>query len=93
MKLQDYLKAKQNADKYLQDSRINYTIVRPGTLNNDNGTSRVNVSKRLKPEGEIPREDVARVLVASLDTKVAQNKTFELLSGETEINSALQQLN
>ncbi|MAT90338.1 MAG: NAD-dependent dehydratase [Flavobacteriaceae bacterium] len=91
--LQDYLKAKQNADKYLQDSRINYTIVRPGTLNNDNGTSRVNVSKRLKPEGEIPREDVARVLVASLDTKVAQNKTFELLSGETEINSALQQLN
>ncbi len=91
--LQAYLHAKKDADNHLQESTLNYTIVRPGTLNNDTGTNRIKVSKRLKPEGEIPREDVARVLVASLDTKVAQNKTFELLSGETEIDSALQHLN
>ena len=91
--LQAYLHAKKDADNHLQDSTLKYTIVRPGTLNNDTGTNRVKVSKRLKPEGEISREDVARVLVASLNTNVAQNKTFELLSGETKIDSALQHLN
>jgi uncharacterized protein YbjT (DUF2867 family) len=35
--LQDYLKAKHNADEYLKNSGLNYSIVRPGTLTNDSG--------------------------------------------------------
>jgi uncharacterized protein YbjT (DUF2867 family) len=33
--LQEYLKAKHNADEYLKSSGLNYSIVRPGTLTND----------------------------------------------------------
>jgi uncharacterized protein YbjT (DUF2867 family) len=33
--LQDYLKEKHNADEYLKNSGLNYSIVRPGTLTND----------------------------------------------------------
>jgi hypothetical protein len=32
--LQEYLKAKHNADEYLK-RQLNYSIVRPGTLTND----------------------------------------------------------
>jgi uncharacterized protein YbjT (DUF2867 family) len=37
--LQDYLKAKHNADEYLKNSGLNYSIVRPGTLTNDRITN------------------------------------------------------
>lgn len=33
--LYDYLKAKQNADEHLKSSSLDYVIVRPGNLTND----------------------------------------------------------
>jgi uncharacterized protein YbjT (DUF2867 family) len=39
--LQDYLKAKHNADEYLKNSGLNYSIVRPGTLTNDQDYKRL----------------------------------------------------
>ena len=87
--LQEYLKAKQDADEYLQASKLNYTIVRPGALNNESASHRVKAAKQLEPEGEISRADVARTLVASLEETVAPKATFELLSGDEIIETAL----
>src|SRR5680860_833586 len=74
--LKDYLNAKHNADEHLKDSGLNYTIVRPGTLNNDKGTGKIKLEKELESVGEIPREDVARIMVASLPDATAHNAIF-----------------
>ena len=87
--LQDYLKAKQNADEYLKSSGINYSIVRPGSLNNNEGSGKIKLEKKFDEFGEISRADVAKTLVEVLDDKVRHNEIFEILSGDTEIEKAV----
>lgn len=87
--LKEYLKAKHNADEYLKNSGLKYTIVRPGTLNNDAGTGKIKLETELKSQGEISRADVAEVLVASSNDATALNAVFEMISGETIIDKAL----
>lgn len=88
--LKDYLKAKHNADEHLTNSGMEYTIVRPGALNNEAGNGKIQLENKLNKSGEISRQDVAETLVGSLDDSVARNKTFEILQGDTQIKSALQ---
>jgi len=87
--LQDYLKAKQNADEYLKSSGVNYTIVRPGSLNDKDASGKIQLKEKLSEMGEISRADVARTLVAVLEDDVQSNNTFEILSGDTEIQQAV----
>jgi len=87
--LQDYLKAKHNADEYLKSSGLNYSIVRPGSLTNGDLTNKIQLETKLNKSGEISRNDVAQTLVRSLNDDVANNATFEILKGETLIGDAL----
>ncbi len=89
--LQDYLKAKHNADEHLRRSALNYTIVRPGALNNDKASNHIILTDKLTQQGEIPREDVAQVLSRVLHDDVANRTTFEILEGDTLISKALEQ--
>lgn len=88
--LKDYLKAKHNADEHLTKLGMEYTIVRPGALNNEAGNGKIQLENKLNKRGEISRQDVAKTLVGSLEDSVAKNKTFEILQGDTQINSALE---
>ncbi|SDE31707.1 Uncharacterized conserved protein YbjT, contains NAD(P)-binding and DUF2867 domains [Pricia antarctica] len=90
--LKDYLKAKHNADEYLKNSGLHYTIVRPGTLNNDEGTGKIKLKRELESAGEIPRADVARTLVASLHDAKGPNAIFEMVSGDVLIDEALDKI-
>ena len=87
--MQDYLQAKQNADEHLKSSGIAYSIVRPGSLNNNDGSGKIKLEKKFDDFGEIPRADVAKTLVEVLDDDVRQNEVFEILSGDTEIEKAV----
>jgi uncharacterized protein YbjT (DUF2867 family) len=87
-----YLEAKAEADAALTASGLDWTIVRPGRLTNDPGTGRVEVSDRLGGAGEVPRDDVAAVLLACLDEQGTIGKTFELFAGETPIAEAIGRL-
>jgi len=87
--LQDYLKAKQNADEHLRSSGIDYSIVRPGSLTNDGSTGKIQLEEKLNKQGKISRADVAKTLVEVLDNGVKKNQTFEILSGETPIDKAV----
>jgi uncharacterized protein YbjT (DUF2867 family) len=89
--LKEYLEAKQNADQYLDISGLTFNIVRPGALNNNEGIGKIKLDHKLKQQGEIPRWDVARTLVKSLDTNVAKNQAFEILTGDTKIEKAVQE--
>ena len=44
------------------------------------------------PRGSVTREDVAAVLVASLDLTKTVGKTFDLLNGDDEIEEALRKV-
>ncbi|MHA7832019.1 MAG: SDR family oxidoreductase [Flagellimonas sp.] len=89
--LKEYLQAKQNADHYLDISGLTFTIVRPGALNNKEGIGKIKLSQKLNERGEIPRWDVARTLVKSLEDDVSKNQAFEILTGETKIEEAVQE--
>jgi len=90
--MRPYLEAKAEADQALRDSTLDYTIVRPGRLTNAPGTSRVSAAKRLGRSGSVPRDDVAAVIDCALEQGLAVGRTFELLSGETPIVTALRSL-
>src|SRR4051795_11754530 len=64
--MRPYLEAKAAADAALVDSGLDYTIVRPGRLTNDPGTSKVTAGRDVARD-EVTRDDVAAVLVAVLD--------------------------
>jgi len=89
--LKEYLQAKQNADQYLDISGLTFTIVRPGALNNKEGIGKIKLSQKLNERGEIPRWDVARTLVKSLENDVSKNQAFEILTGETKIEEAVKE--
>lgn len=91
-KLQDYLKAKHNADEYLKTSGLEYSIVRPGTLTDEEQVSKIELAPKLNKRGEISRADVAQTLVQSLEDKTANNATFEIIKGEQSITEALLQV-
>lgn len=90
--MRPYLRAKARADGRLRESGLDWTIVRPGSLTEEDGTGRVEAAEHLGRRGEISREDTARVLASVLDTPNTSGKTFEVLAGETPVREALEGL-
>jgi uncharacterized protein YbjT (DUF2867 family) len=86
-----YLRAKGKADEELKASGLDYTICRPGRLTDDPGTGMVSAGEHVD-RGQIPRDDVAAVLAAVLDTPSTIGKTFEVVSGKTPIEEAVRAL-
>ncbi|MBU8815603.1 SDR family oxidoreductase [Mycolicibacterium goodii] len=84
-----YMHAKSEADANVRArTGLKTTIVRPGGLTDDAGTGRVRIADNTG-RGTVPREDVARVLLAVLDTPQTAGRTFELISGDSPIADAL----
>ncbi|MHC9296366.1 SDR family oxidoreductase [Mycobacterium sp. LTG2003] len=84
-----YMQAKSDADADVRArAGLQTTIVRPGSLTNEPGTGKVTIAESTG-RGSIAREDVARVLLAVLDTPGTAGRTFELIAGETPIAEAV----
>ena len=90
--MRPYLEAKAEADRYLMASGLDYTIVRPGSLTDDPGTGRVRLSTELGGRGEVPRDDVAAVIVQVLDAPTTIGVTFEVFSGDRLVAEAVRSL-
>ncbi|MCC9166180.1 SDR family oxidoreductase [Pontibacter harenae] len=90
--LENYLRAKGNADDYLLESGLTYTIVRPGSLSFEAPTGKVTIARHFEERKEtpIPRADVAQVLLSCLDVENVKGKIFELFTGDTPIQEALE---
>jgi uncharacterized protein YbjT (DUF2867 family) len=83
-----YLRAKGAADADLASrAALDWTILRPGRLTNEPGTGLVRLAERTG-RGAVPRDDVAAVLVAFLDTP-AGGMTLELVAGDTPVDEAV----
>ncbi len=84
----EYLRAKAAADRALVESGLEYTIVRPGRLTDDPPRGLVRVGEGLD-HGEIPRADVAAVLLACLDARHTIDRAFDVVAGEIAIDAAV----
>ncbi|MFD2517552.1 SDR family oxidoreductase [Salinimicrobium flavum] len=90
--LEHYLEAKAEADEHLRESGLKYTILRAGALTDDMGLGKVKLAGKLGAPGEIPRDDVAFLLIMSLADPLVQNMTFEAVEGDEPIKSAMIEL-
>lgn len=86
-----YLRAKARADRDLAASDLDWTIVRPGRLTDDQPTGRVRAARHVE-RGEVPRADVAAVLAAALADDSTIGRVFEVVGGDTPIVDALSAL-
>lgn len=88
-----YYHAKAAADDYLQQTALNYTILKPGMLTDDEPKGKVDYGERTDERtGSIPRWDVAEVIVKSLDAENTYRKSLELLSGPYQIDEAIEKI-
>ncbi|TMN38679.1 SDR family oxidoreductase [Pseudoalteromonas sp. S2755] len=87
--IKPYLVAKHMADQHLQRSVVNYTIVRPGALQNEPANGGFSTSRpENRKDAVISRENVADAL-AYLATRHPQNLTFELFNGVQSVEQSL----
>ncbi|MGA9225234.1 MAG: NAD(P)H-binding protein [Mesobacillus sp.] len=85
--------AKEMPDEFLRQSAMTYTVVQPGALNDKPGEGKISAAVTLESNTlEIPKEDLAEVLVAALDSESTFNKTFEVGEGDILITKALASL-
>jgi hypothetical protein len=84
-----YHQAKAHADNFLRGTELLYTIVCPGRLTDDRGTGLVSVDSNINLPGETSRDHLATALAMCLDMPNTIGKTFSLLEGPVEIESAL----
>ncbi|MFK3961493.1 SDR family oxidoreductase [Guptibacillus hwajinpoensis] len=83
-----YVVAKHYADKWLRATDLDYTIIHPGLLTNDNGIGKVNAAYEVE-RNEIPREDVASVIVATLENDATIGKEFQVVTGTNSIKDEI----
>ena len=90
--MQPYFQAKAQADAALERAGLDQTIVRPGGLTDDPGTGQVTAAPELERGGQIPRDDVAAVLLAVLESPNTVGKAFDLVGGDTPVGDAVREL-
>lgn len=83
-----YVDAKRDADIALRGSDLDWTIIRPGGLTDDDPTGSVTLGERVE-RGQVPRADVAAVIAAVLDDPATVRHQWELVSGPTPIPEAI----
>jgi len=85
----EYMKAKlaSEEDLYKRDRRLDWTVLRPALLTDEPGTGKVTLGKA--PLTQIPREDVARVVVEVLRENGTIGKALDLTAGDTPIEEAI----
>lgn len=86
-----YLEAKRAAEDAVRSLDLDWTIVRPGGLTDDEPTGMVTLTPE-DTRGSIPRGDVAAVLAAVLRRDDLAGRTLTALSGPSAIDEALDSL-
>lgn len=83
-----YAQAKSDADAYLRESSLDWTILGPSTLTDETGTGRIEVGDDLASK-HVTRDDVATVAAYVVKHDVFARTTVLFNNGETPIKLAL----
>jgi uncharacterized protein YbjT (DUF2867 family) len=87
-----YLAAKAAAEVDLRARDLDWTILRPGGLTDDKPTGKVAIGVPPLPRGQIPRADVAAVILTLLDEKGTSHQTLDLTSGTAPVGGAVREI-
>jgi uncharacterized protein YbjT (DUF2867 family) len=90
--MRPYLQAKRDADDALKQSGLDWTIVKPGHLIDAPGSGRVRVSRTFGGRADVPRDDVALVLLECLQAPSTIGVEFELFEGDVPAREAVRSL-
>ena len=91
--MKHYYEAKADADKHLMQSQLNYTILKPGRLTNEEATNNISIGEKIDKEANsITRTDVATVIQKIVNVASSYGKSYELLNGPTPIDAAIEAL-
>lgn len=85
---------KKQAEQYLVESGLTYTIVRPGGLKSDDTDERALIMAPADTlfEGNVPRLKVAETCVVALSNPEAKNKIVEIIAKETATEKPFQEM-
>lgn len=88
---EDYLYHKREAEDYLKNSGLSYTIIRPGHLIHGGPSGKINMKENMQwiDNADISCGDIALVLKSILDSEKLINKIVEITSGESNIKKAI----
>lgn len=88
---ENYIRVKKLADSHLVATDLDWVILRPGTLSDEPGTGKVRADVAI-PYGNVPRDDVAAMLVAIVERPELNHVIIELTTGTTPIAEAVERL-
>lgn len=86
-----YVVAKHYADDWLRRSGLDYTIIHPGRLTNEPAQGKVTIKETVEI-GNIPRADVASVLVETVQNDRLIGREFQVISGDDTVMKGLKNL-
>ena len=89
--MRPYQEAKHEADQYLIESGLEYTIIRPGGLTDDPGTGQVEIAEKVD-YAAVTRDDVAAVIAECLVADNTIGKDFDVVNDGMPISEALRSL-
>ncbi len=75
---------KIQGENHLMESGLDYTIIRPGLLNDEAPTGNTMLTTRRDISGSITRADVAQVIVQTLEDAATIGKAYSLIDRDTE---------
>lgn len=91
--MKPYYVAKHFADQALRKTNLDYTILRPVQLTDDEGAGKIIAS--LNPDDvadEIARTDVATIIMETINMPSTIHQTIELSKGDVKIRKALESI-
>ncbi|WP_455843635.1 NAD(P)H-binding protein [Pantoea agglomerans] len=88
---ENYMRVKKAADVELAQSDLDWVILRPGTLTDEQGSGLVRAGLAI-PYGDIPRDDVAATLAEIIAQPAISRMIIELTGGELPVREAVKQL-
>lgn len=83
-----YIKAKARAEEDLRSRDLDWVILRPGALTDDEPSGTVTLAESVE-RGPVSRGDVAAVVAAMLATPALTCRTLELIGGQTPVDRAV----
>ena len=83
-----YVEAKRDADAALRATDLDWTILRPGRLTDEEPAGLVALGEHV-PRASVPRADVAAVIAALLERPQTTGRQWNLVAGEDTIAHAI----
>ena len=88
---ENYMSVKKTADAYLVATNLDWVILRPGTLTDEQGSGNIAADLAIN-YGSVTRDDVAATLAELINQPNVNHKIIELTQGDTPIAEAIEKL-